>query len=185
MKTTRSWALLSCTAALLAACSSTPPATPKATTAASAAAMAPVATAPNSAASQKMAESAVTTVNLPAYLDPNNPVSKERSVYFDFDDAKLKSEYNSLVELQGNFLRSHPNVSIKIEGNCDERGSARYNLALGQKRAETVLHALNTAGVATGQMEAISWGSERPKALGHDEAAWAQNRRADIVYPNK
>ena len=72
-----------------------------------------------------------------------------------------------------------------MEGNADERGSAEYNLALGQKRAEAVVKALKIYGAKDGQLEAVSWGEERPVASGHDEAAWAQNRRADIVYPKK
>jgi peptidoglycan-associated lipoprotein len=76
-------------------------------------------------------------------------------------------------------------LAIKIEGNSDERGSPEYNLALGQRRAEAVLKALEIYGVKTAQLEAVSWGKERPRALGHDETAWAENRRADLVYPQK
>ena len=82
-------------------------------------------------------------------------------------------------------MQSKPTLTVKIEGNADERGSAEYNLALGQKRAEAVLKALKIYGVKDAQMEAISWGRERPKATGHDEAAWAQNRRVDLVYPRQ
>ncbi len=91
--------------------------------------------------------------------------------------------YAGLLQLQGHYLESKPSVSIKIEGNADERGSREYNLALGQRRAEAVLKSLEIYGVKDAQMEAVSWGKERPKATGHDEAAWAQNRRADLVYP--
>jgi peptidoglycan-associated lipoprotein len=76
-------------------------------------------------------------------------------------------------------------VAVKIEGNCDERGSAEYNLALGQKRAESVRQSLKVYGVKDTQLEAVSWGSEKPKAQGHDESAWAQNRRADVQYPGR
>jgi peptidoglycan-associated lipoprotein len=129
--------------------------------------------------------STVATVAVPLYLDPKSRISRERSVYFDFDDFSIKSEYSGLIELHGNYLESNPSVSIKIEGNADERGSNEYNLALGQKRAEAVLKALKIFGVKDAQMEAISWGKERPRATGHDEAAWAQNRRADLVYPQQ
>lgn len=77
---------------------------------------------------------------------------------------------------------SHQNQKIKIEGNADERGSREYNLALGQKRADAVKIQMKTQGVVESQIETISWGKEKPKAEGHDEAAWAENRRADIRY---
>ncbi|MFZ2650447.1 MAG: OmpA family protein, partial [Burkholderiaceae bacterium] len=83
----------------------------------------------------------------------------------------------------GKYLGSKPQLAIRIEGNADERGSAEYNLALGQRRAEAVLHALKLFGVRDSQMEAVSWGEERPKLISHDESAWAQNRRADLAYP--
>ncbi len=104
-------------------------------------------------------------------------------MYFAFDDYTLKSQYAPLIRLQGNFLESKPSLSIKVEGNTDERGSAEYNLALGQRRAEAVVKALEIYGVKGGQLEAISWGEEHPRSTGHDETAWAENRRADIVYP--
>ncbi len=128
------------------------------------------------------ASSSVVTV-VPPYLDPTSSISRERSVYFDFDDFSVKNEYVGLIRLQGDYLASNPSLSVKIEGNADERGSPEYNLALGQRRAEAVLKALEIYGVKDAQLEAVSWGKERPKALGHDETAWAQNRRADLVYP--
>ena len=122
---------------------------------------------------------------LPAYLDPKNPISTQRSVYFDFDDSLVKKEYQGLIERHGKYLNSMPSLAIKIEGNADERGSAEYNLALGQRRAEAVRKALEIYGVKASQLEAVSWGSERPKVQGHDETAWAQNRRADLSYPKQ
>jgi peptidoglycan-associated lipoprotein len=134
-------------------------------------------------APQPVAASTVATVTLPAHLDPANPLSKERSVYFDFDDYVLKVEYANVLDRHGRYLASRPSLAIKIEGNADERGSAEYNLALGQRRAEVVLRALKIYGVKDTQMEAISWGEERPRASGHQEPAWSQNRRADLAYP--
>lgn len=165
---------------LLAACSSTP-VTPPAAPATPAPAAAP-APAPAAAATPA---STVTTVNLPAHLDPNSAISKERSVYFDFDDFSIKPAYTALVERHGKYLGATAGLTAKVEGNADERGSAEYNLALGQKRAEAVVKALKIYGAKDGQLEAVSWGEERPVSSGHDEAAWAQNRRADIVYPKK
>jgi len=119
-----------------------------------------------------------------ALNDPSSPLSK-RSIYFDFDLFTIKSEYLKLIERHGSYLAAKPALSVRIEGNADERGSSEYNLALGQKRAQAVLQALRIYGVKDGQMEAVSWGKERPMATGHEEADWAQNRRADIAYPKQ
>ncbi|MEO8152472.1 MAG: peptidoglycan-associated lipoprotein Pal [Rhizobacter sp.] len=171
------------TVALFAACSNTPVAPP----ASSQAAVPSASTTSPSPAAQSGAtqSSTVATVTLAPHLDPSSLISKERSVYFEFDDFTIKQQYVDLIQRHGSYLSSKPALTVKIEGNCDERGGAEYNLALGQKRAEAVKAALKIAGGRDGQMEAVSWGHERPKALGHDEAAWAQNRRADIVYPQQ
>ena len=172
----------------LAACSSTPtaPAAVATKTAAGVAARAPAPMpAPVAAVSKPTAASTVATVSLPAYLDPRSSISTERSVYFDFDVYSVRGDDTALIERHGKFLASHPQVAIKIEGDTDERGGVEYNLALGQKRAESVLHALRIYGVRDSQMEAVSWGESKPRALGHDEAAWAQNRRADLQYPKQ
>jgi peptidoglycan-associated lipoprotein len=112
-------------------------------------------------------------------------LASQRSVYFDFDDYSVKSEFAPVVADNGKALSANPKLAVQIIGNADERGSAEYNLALGQKRAEAVARALKIYGVKDTQMEAISWGKEKPKASGHDETAWAQNRRADIDYPKR
>lgn len=183
----KSAALAASLALLLGACSSTPMAPPTPAPAPSKAAMAPAPAAPAPAAvpTATAPVSAVTTVTLPPYLDPKSSISTERSIYFAFDDYSVSSDFNTLVERQGKFLASSPTVNVKIEGNADERGGAEYNLALGQKRAEAVLKALRIYGARDSQMEAVSWGDTKPKAPGHDEAAWAQNRRADLQYPTK
>ena len=184
----KSAALVASLAMLLGACSSTPVAPPPATVntaTASTPAAATSATAPGATSQATTAASTITTVSLPAYLDPKNSISTQRSVFFDFDDYSIKPDFSALVERHGKFLASSPQVAIKIEGNADERGGSEYNLALGQKRAEAVLRALKIYGVKYSQMEAVSWGKTKPMALGHDEAAWAQNRRADLQYPSK
>ncbi|HEY6774674.1 MAG TPA: peptidoglycan-associated lipoprotein Pal [Oxalicibacterium sp.] len=125
----------------------------------------------------------VGTVN--ASADPlNDPqgVLAKRSVYFDFDSYSVKGEYQPVVENHASYLKSHKDRKVIIQGNTDERGGAEYNLALGQKRAEAVRKSMSLLGVADSQMEAVSLGKEKPKALGHDESSWAENRRADIVY---
>ena len=130
----------------------------------------------NTAAAAPVAQPAIDPLN-----DPNSPLAK-RSVYFDFDNYAVKNEYKPLVTAHGNYLSQNKAKKIVIQGNADERGSSEYNLALGQKRAEAVRKALSVMGVADAQMEAVSFGKEKPKANGHNEAAWAENRRADIVY---
>ena len=119
---------------------------------------------------------------LPPYKDPNNSLYKERSVYFDFDNYTVKPAFANALGAHGKFLATSP-VTIHVEGNSDERGGSEYNLALGQKRAEAVKKALVANGAKEAQVEAVSFGKEKPLASGHDEAAWAKNRRADIVYP--
>lgn len=114
-------------------------------------------------------------------MDPNSPLAK-RSVFFDFDSFVVKPEFQSLVEAHGKYLTSNKERKIVIEGNADERGSREYNLALGQKRADAVKSRLRLLGVADAQVETVSFGEEKPRANGHDESAWSQNRRADIVY---
>jgi peptidoglycan-associated lipoprotein len=113
--------------------------------------------------------------------DPTGVLAK-RSVYFEFDKSQVKSEYQGLIEAHGRYLVEHASRQIKIEGNCDERGGREYNLALGQRRADAVRERLELVGVPAPRVETISFGKEKPKAIGHDEAAWAENRRADLVY---
>lgn len=166
--------LIATAATLLAACSTTPKAP---------AAAAPVAVAPTPATAAPATSAPVTAAATPEYLDPNSAIARRRSVYFGFDDSTIRPQDREVIELQGQYLAAHPNVSVRVEGNTDERGGAEYNLALGQRRAEAVARALRVYGVRDSQMEAVSWGKEKPVAEGHDETAWAKNRRADVVYP--
>ena len=105
-----------------------------------------------------------------------------RSVYYDFDQSSLSAADRKLVEAHAQYLRQHPDMKVRIEGNADERGSKEYNLALGQRRAETVTKAMEILGINEQRVEAVSYGEEKPKATGHDENAWAENRRSDILY---
>jgi peptidoglycan-associated lipoprotein len=113
--------------------------------------------------------------------DPQGILAK-RSIYFAFDSFVVEDEYRPIIEAHARYLTTNRNRRIVIQGNTDERGSREYNLALGQKRAEAVRRALAVLGVSDQQMEAVSFGEERPRALGNDEASHAENRRADIVY---
>lgn len=126
--------------------------------------------------------STVTTQSTAASLNDTNSTLAKRNIYFDYDDSLLNAASRSIVEAHGQYLATNKARKIIIQGNADERGGAEYNLALGQKRAETVRKALALLGVTESQMEAVSFGEEKPKAKGHDETSWAENRRADIVY---
>jgi peptidoglycan-associated lipoprotein len=113
--------------------------------------------------------------------DPRNVLSK-RSVYFDLDRYDVKDEYKPLVEAHGKYLQSNRSAKMTIQGNADERGSREYNIALGQRRADTVKRMMQIYGASESQIETVSFGKEKPRNTGHDDAAWAENRRDDIVY---
>jgi peptidoglycan-associated lipoprotein len=110
------------------------------------------------------------------------PANVARIIYFDYDSNEIKPQFQSLIEQHARFLRANNGRRIVIEGHTDERGGREYNLALGQRRAEAVRRALGLLGVTDNQVEAVSFGKEKPVALGSDETAWAQNRRAEIAY---
>ena len=113
--------------------------------------------------------------------DPANILSK-RTVYFDYDSFVVKDEFRPLVEAHARYLVANRGTRMIIQGNTDERGSREYNIALGQKRADAVKRVMTLLGAQETQIETVSFGKEKPKNPGHDESAWAENRRADIVY---
>lgn len=108
--------------------------------------------------------------------------NQPHTVYFDFDSYVVKDEYRPIVERFAAALVAERKKQLRIEGNTDERGGSEYNLALGQKRAESVAKSLELLGASDSQIEAVSFGKERPAVEGHDEAAWAKNRRAELIY---
>ena len=110
------------------------------------------------------------------------PVNVSRIVYFDYDSYVIKPEFQNIIEAHARYMKANPSRRVNIEGHTDERGGREYNLALGQRRSEAVRRALGLLGVNDSQMEAVSFGKEKPAAPGSDEAAWAQNRRAELVY---
>lgn len=110
------------------------------------------------------------------------PVGVERIVYFDYDSYTVKPEFQSLIDGHARFLKANPQRRVSIEGHTDDRGGREYNLALGQKRSEAVRRALTLLGVSDGQIEAVSFGKEKPAVTGSGEEVWAQNRRAEIRY---
>src|SRR5208282_6084582 len=113
--------------------------------------------------------------------DPNNILYK-RSVYYDFDSSLVSDEYKPLVTAHAQYLVANSDAKITIQGNCDERGSREYNVALGQRRADGLKQMLLLLGVSEKQIDTVSFGEEKPRATGHDETSWSQNRRSDIVY---
>lgn len=113
--------------------------------------------------------------------DPNSPLAA-RSIYFDYDDFSVKADYRSVIEAHGRFLSKNTKLQVRLEGNADERGSKEYNLALGQKRAETVRKALVMMGVPDARIEAISYGAEKPRAACPEEKCWQENRRVDFAH---
>ncbi len=143
---------------------------------------APAATHTGSAAGTPSApQSQVTTVDTgQAAATGRAADSLARAIYFDFDSAVIKPEYQPTISDYAKLLLGNDQRKLTIEGHTDERGSIEYNLALGQRRAESVRKALALLGVKDAQMEAVSFGEERPAADGHDESAWSKNRRAEF-----
>lgn len=113
--------------------------------------------------------------------DPNNILSK-RSVYYDFDKYDVKAEYKPMVEAHAKYLAGNKGAKVAVQGNCDERGSREYNIALGNHRADSVRKMMNVMGASDSQIEVVSFGEEKPRATCHDESCWKENRRSDIVY---
>ena len=128
-------------------------------------------------------QSTVTQVQAgPAGADAAGPAGVGRVIYFDFDSFTVKPEYQGLVAQHARFLQGNRGRSVADEGHTDERGSREYNLALGQKRAEAVRRALTLVGATDAQIEAVSFGEEKPAAMGASEDAYSQNRRVEIRY---
>jgi peptidoglycan-associated lipoprotein len=113
--------------------------------------------------------------------DPKNILS-QRSVYYDYDKFDVRDEYRALVEAHSKYLRENPNARMLIQGNTDERGSREYNVGLGQRRSDGVKRMMTLLGARESQVESVSLGEEKPQDPGHTEAAWAKNRRSDILY---
>jgi peptidoglycan-associated lipoprotein len=108
------------------------------------------------------------------------PITLDRVIYFDFDSYAVKDEFRPIVEAHASLLKKNSSAKEVAEGHTDERGGSEYNLALGQKRAEAVVQQMKVLGVGDSQLEAVSYGKERPAVDGHDESAWAKNRRVEL-----
>jgi peptidoglycan-associated lipoprotein len=193
---------------LLAACASEKPQTPAeaapapvATATAAAPSTVPVAGAPVAATSPARVARAPVTATSPARvagapapavtsasvaavdsLNDQTSILTQRSVYYPFDVSAVQEDDKPVIVAHAKYLSEHPERKARVEGNCDERGSNEYNLALGQRRADGVKQMLVLGGAKASQIESISYGEEKPSALGHDETSWSQNRRSDIKY---
>jgi peptidoglycan-associated lipoprotein len=113
--------------------------------------------------------------------NPDNPLSV-RIIYFEYNSNEIRSEYRTTIEAHANYLSQNPGTTITLEGHADERGSREYNLALGESRALAVKQQLLILGASSSQIRLVSYGEERPAIDGHDESAWQQNRRVEILY---
>lgn len=102
-------------------------------------------------------------------------------VYYDFDSSAIRSDQVERIETNGDFMKQNPDVNVRIEGNCDPRGTKEYNLALGERRAQSAKKYLVNLGVDESRLTTVSWGEEKLLLYGHDEISWAQNRRSDFV----
>ena len=115
-------------------------------------------------------------------LDDINALISKRVVYFDFDRSDVKDDFRAIVAAHGKYLAANSNARVTLEGHADERGTREYNIALGERRIAAVQRILTLQGASSSQVNSISYGEERPAALGHDEDAWSLNRRAEFIY---
>jgi len=135
---------------------------------------------PKAAEPQQAQGSSSTGTNQQATTENSAPA--DHSVYFSFDQYDVKSTYKPVLEANAKYLKEHANTKIVLQGNTDERGSSEYNLALGNRRAESTKKVLSVLGVPGKNIDVVSFGKEKPKAECHEESCWSENRRTDIVY---
>ncbi|MEO6078720.1 MAG: peptidoglycan-associated lipoprotein Pal [Steroidobacteraceae bacterium] len=132
----------------------------------------------------------VATVNLDrgnttgGALGPVGALGAQRVIYFDYDSSDIRNEFVDVIAAHGRFLAGNATVRVRLEGHSDERGSREYNIGLAERRAQTVKRALSLQGVQESQVAIVSYGEERPAAVGSDENAYSKNRRVEIVYIN-
>jgi peptidoglycan-associated lipoprotein len=118
------------------------------------------------------------------FRDPSHPLSKG-VIYFMYDSSQVKQEFISVVAAHAQYLKDHPSQTVILEGHADERGSAEYNIALGEQRAKSIDRMMAQQGVSSSQMEVVSYGEEKPDTYGMDESSWQMNRRVEIIYQGK
>lgn len=118
-----------------------------------------------------------------AAIDDPDGILAERTIYFDFDESEVKDRYMDIIRRHAAYLTQYSDIEVRLEGHTDERGSREYNIGLGSRRAESVSRLLQVNGASSDQIETISYGEEVPAVEGHNEEAWSQNRRVELVYP--
>jgi len=133
---------------------------------------------------KETSQASANTVATADSLADTNGVLARRSIFFSFDQSNVMDTNKPLLEAHAEYLKAHANSKIVLQGNTDERGSSEYNLALGNRRAENTKKVLAVLGVASKNIEVVSFGKEKPTSTCHEESCWAENRRADIVYSN-
>ncbi|UCG64330.1 MAG: peptidoglycan-associated lipoprotein Pal [Deltaproteobacteria bacterium] len=116
-----------------------------------------------------------------AWMERRAAKFEAEAIYFDFDKSFIRLEYRPVLQEKAAFLKDYPDMRVRIEGNCDERGTNEYNLALGERRGSSAKNFFISLGIAADRIETISYGEERPRSLGHNEESWSQNRRDDFV----
>ncbi len=121
------------------------------------------------------------TLGISELDDPQSPLSK-RIIYFEYDSSEIQAQYRAVIEAHALYLAANPSIILSLEGHADERGSREYNLALGERRAQAVKNQMTVLGASTSQIRTISYGEERPIDEGHEEYAWSQNRRVELIY---
>jgi peptidoglycan-associated lipoprotein len=158
-------------ATLIGACSSTPVSSPE------------TVSGTTTARSPATPQSQVTPITVPdSQAAAAGPRGAARIIYFDFESATIRPEYRSALEAHATYLRNQTARKLVVEGHTDEQGGREYNVGLGQKRAEAVRNALSLLGVSATQIEAVSFGEEKPAATGDSDAVWAKNRRSELAY---
>lgn len=167
---------------LLAACSSTPD-KPSSATVEDRSAGSASSTQPGSAAggARSYGTGTESSTSMTALNDPQGPLSI-RTIYFEYDSSEIQPQFREAIEAHAALLMANPEASVSLEGHADERGSREYNLALGERRSQAVKRQFTLLGVSTSQVRTTSYGEERPVVDGHDEFAWSQNRRVEIIY---
>lgn len=116
-------------------------------------------------------------------IEDASGILSDRTIYFEFDSSNVQQKFMVIIQRHAAYLSQYPDVDVRLEGHTDERGSREYNIALGARRADSVSRLLQAYGVSTDQIETVSYGEEVPAVEGHNDEAWAQNRRVELVYP--
>jgi len=173
---------LACVVLALGGCASKRPATPPSAAGPASGTAVPSSGATTSGMDSNSSLMGAAAAGAEGIAGPQEGLLAKRLVYFDFDRAEIRADQVALVSAHAAYLASHPNARVRLEGNTDERGTREYNIGLGERRAQAVRRAMMLQGVSEGQIATVSYGAERPAVAGSDEAAWAQNRRVEIVY---